>query len=201
MDNGIHNLDKLTDQIYREGIERAEKQSKIIIQEVENNKEKILQDARDEAAKIVSEARREADRLKRSVENELALKGEQFISDLKARILDMLSDKIIKPNTEKVFTDVKFVQSMITGIIKNLKIDGELEVVFPADLEKKLKQSLANSIREMAPNLTISFGDKVDSGFRIARKSDNYQLSFGNEDFIGIFRPYLSEQADKLLFK
>lgn len=201
MDNGMNNLDKLTDQIFKEGIEKAELQSKEIIQEVEANKTKMISEAKEEAEKILAEANREAERLKRSIENELVLKGEQFVSDLKVKIENLLSDEILKTNTKTAFSDPKFVESVIFEVLKHWDINNDVELILPSDLEKKIKDSLTKSIKETAPTLTITYDSNVNSGFRIARKSDNFQISFGTDEFVDIFKIYLSDQANKLLFK
>jgi hypothetical protein len=86
-------------------------------------------------------------------------------------------------------------------VLKNWDIDNEVELILPAELEKKLRDALTKSIKETAPNLTISYETQVSSGFRIARKSDNFQISFGADEFVEIFKVYLSDQANKLLFK
>ena len=201
MTNSISNLEKLSDQIYQEGIEKAEKRSQEIIQEAEAEKEKILDKAQKEAKIIVDEARLEAAHLQRSIENELILKGRQFLSDLKAKIEDLLSDRIIKTNTEEAFADAKFMQSVITEVVKTWDTNEDFILTLPADLEEKLKGSFARSIKELLPNIFITFENVIDRGFRIGKKSDSFHVSFSEEDFVEIFRSYLSEQANQLLFK
>lgn len=201
MTSSISNLEKLSDQIYQEGIEKAEKKSQEILQEANAEKEKILAQARKEAKIIVDEARSEATHLQRSVENELILKGRQFLSDLKAKIIDLLSDKIIKANTQEAFTDVAFMQIVITEVVKTWNTEEDFILILPADLEQKLKGSFTRSIQEMIPNIFITFENVIDRGFRIGKKSDSYHVSFSEEDFVEIFKSYLFEQANKLLFK
>ena len=201
MTSSISNLEKLSDQIYQEGIEKAEKKSQEILQEAEVEKEKMLSQARSEAKSIVEQAKLEATHLRRSIENELKLKGKQFLSDLKAKIEDLLSDRIIKTNTEEAFADAKFMQSVITEVVKTWDTNEDFILTLPADLEEKLKGSFARSIKELLPNIFITFENVIDRGFRIGKKSDSFHLSFSEEDFVEIFRSYLSEQANQLLFK
>jgi len=201
MSNSINNLEKLTDQIYQEGIEKAEKQSKKILQEAEEQKARILKEAKDEAATILKEAKREAQQLKTSIESELELKAKQFLSDLKARIEDVLSEEIVVSNTREALADTKFLQEAIKGILKQWKETDDLELVLPKDLEKKIEGAFSRSIHEIAPNMQIKFDDGLHSGFRIAKKDDHYQISFSDDEFIEIFQSYLSSQTKKVLFK
>lgn len=201
MSNSINNLEKLTDQIYQEGIEKAEKQSQKMLQEAEAEKALILNNAKAEAESILEEAQREAKRLQHSVESELNLKAKQFISDLKAKIEGLLSQKIIETTTKEALADVDFMQSAITDVLKHWKETNDLELILPKGLEDKLKGAFARRIKELTPNMTITFESTLNGGFRIAKKADNYQISFSDDDFIEIFKSYLSEQTNKVLFK
>ena len=90
MSSSISNLEKLTDQIYQEGIEKAKIQSAKMIEEAEAEKAMLLKNAKAKADSILEEAQREANRLYQSVESELQLKSKQFISDLKENIEGLL---------------------------------------------------------------------------------------------------------------
>lgn len=201
MIDGIDNLEKLTDQIYQEGIEKAEKQSKLLLQEAEAEKAEILKKAKAEADGILEEAHREVSRLQKSIKSELELKSKQLISDLKAKIEDLLSHKIIETHTHEALADVPFMQSAISDVLMSWKENDGLELILPKAIEEKLKGAFTQGIKEVAPNLTITFENHLNGGFRIARKADNYQISFSDDDFIAIFRSYLSEQTQKVLFK
>lgn len=201
MSSSINNLEKLTDQIYQEGIEKAEKQSKKVLQEAEAEKAVILQNAKAEADSILEEALREAIRLQKSVESELELKAKQFISDLKVKIEGLLSKKIIENTTKEALADVSFMQSAISDVLKNWKDTNDLELILPKGLEDKLNGAFTRRIKEVTPNMTITFENTLNGGFRIARKAENYQISFSDDDFIEIFRSYLSEQTNRVLFK
>lgn len=197
----INNLEILTEKIYQEGIEKAEKDAKTILAKAETERNEILEKARAESDKIINEAKKEAARISRSTEKELELKGKQLISDLKNEIKSILSDKIIEKNTKGAFADTSFLQSAILEAIKSWQPDEELEIVLPKELEKKLKSTFSKSIGSHAKNLTVTFGDKLTGGFRITEKSGGYQISFTEEDFVALFTPYLNRQIHELLFE
>jgi V/A-type H+-transporting ATPase subunit E len=201
MSNSLDNLEKLTDQIYKEGIEKAEAQSKKMIQEAEAEKALILKNAKAEAEKILEEAERESRRLKLSVESELELKAKQFTSDFKLKIQNLLAQKIVDHTTKEALADVSFMQTIIADVLKHWKNSDEVELILPKKLEGKINGAFKRRIHEVAPNMIIHFESNPNDGFRIARKEDHYQISFSDDDFIEIFKSYLSEQTKKVLFK
>lgn len=201
MSSSISNLEKLTDQIYKEGIEKAKIQSAKMIEEAEAEKAVLLKNAKAKADGILEEAQREANRLYQSVESELQLKSKQLISDLKANIEGLLSEKIVETTTKAALVDVNFMQLAITEVLKHWKDPKDLELILPKSLEDKINTAFAHRIKELAPNMTITFENHLNAGFRIARKEDHYQISFSDDDFIDIFKSYLSEQTNKVLFK
>ncbi len=196
----LSNLDILTDKVYREGIEKAEHDAKEIRSQAEAERKRILDQSRQEAEKTIAEAKREAERITRTVENELQLKGQQFISDLKTQIHNTLAEKILdKPATE-AFENNAFVQSAILEAINSWDPASNLEILLPKNLENKLGGSFDKEVRKRAKNLTIDFDQQLTTGFRISEQGKGYQISFSEDDFIALFTPYLQLQTQRLLF-
>jgi V/A-type H+-transporting ATPase subunit E len=196
----LNNLEKLTNQIYQEGIEKAESQSKELLQEAERKKEAMLSEARQEAEKIIAEAKKESERIKRSTENEVRLKGEQLISDFKVKLLNLLSDKVLAEKTTASLEDTGFLQEIIKETVSHWKSSKELELVLPEKLEKSLSKGFLSGIKKELPNLEIVFSNRIKGGFRINKKDEGYQVSFSDEDFVLLFRSYLTDQTEKILF-
>jgi V/A-type H+-transporting ATPase subunit E len=196
----INNLDILTDKVYKEGIEKAQQDSKAILAKAEDERAEILQAAHDEAQKTIGEARREAERITRTVKNELQLKGKQLISDLKTEIHQLLSQKILAKSTHSAFVDVDFVKSAILEAIRTWQPNSSLEIVLPREMEVKLEDVFHQSLREYAKNFTITFNDKLTEGFRITERDQGYQIAFSDKEFLALFTPYLEHQTELLLF-
>ncbi|MEM9297639.1 MAG: V-type ATP synthase subunit E [Bacteroidota bacterium] len=196
----INNIEKLTDKIYQEGVEKAQKESKEIISSAEVECNRILEEARKEAKSIVAKAEQEAAKTIRSTENELKLKGKQFISDLQDEIRTLLSSKILKNGTSAAFADAAFLKSAILEAIGFWKSSDDLELILPQELEKKLDKAFQGSIKEHTQNLTVSFNDKMSSGFTIVDKEESYQISFSENEFIMLFGSYLTDKTNQVLF-
>ncbi|MEQ9300638.1 MAG: V-type ATP synthase subunit E [Cyclobacteriaceae bacterium] len=197
----VSNLDILTDKIYREGIEKAEKDSKAILDKAEVKRTELLEAARSEAQKTIAQAQREAARISRTVENELLLKGKQLISDLKSEVHQVLTQKVLTRSTKAAFADTEFLKSAILAAIDTWQPTNDLEVVLPKELEDKLEGAFHQSICDHAKNLTITFSNKLTGGFRIAEKDQGYQIAFSDEEFIALFKSYLDHQTEQLLFR
>lgn len=196
----INNLEKLTDQIYQEGIEKAEKESQKIVSTAKTKYNHILEEASAEAKRIVTKAEQESVKIKRSTENELQLKGKQLISDLQNEIQALLSSKILENNASEAFIDVSFIQSAILEAISSWKSSDGLELILPQELEGKLSKAFEGSLKKQIENLTITFNNKISSGFRIVNKADSYQIAFSKDEFVMLFRSYLSDRTNQLLF-
>ena len=196
----INNLDLITDKIYHEGIERAEKDSKAIISKSETQATRIMDEAKNEAHEVLASAQREANRVKNSIENELRLKGKQLIADLKSEVHKVLSQRILEKGTKQALADVLFLQSAIKQAISSWNPEDELELVLPSKIEDEIEQAFYQSIRKQAKDLTITFSNRLTQGFRITEKKNGYQISFSEEDFNLLFSSYLQRQTFQLLF-
>ncbi len=197
----LNNLNSLTEKIYQEGIEKAEEESKKILQRAQKQSEEIVNKARLEADKLLVEATGKADKLAKSTEMELQLKSKQMVNDLKKEIESMLSDRILTHTIEKGFDQIGFLQDAIVEAIKSWEPAKELELTLPKTLEKDLKDKLDASIGNNMSNLRITFGDRLKKGFLIINKSEGYELSFSDQEFVELFTPYLSERVRTLLFE
>jgi V/A-type H+-transporting ATPase subunit E len=197
----INNLDILTNKIYQEGIEKAQKESKEILSKAEADRGQILEAANIEAKKMITNAEKEAARITRSMEKELQLNGKQLLSDLKNEIQNMLSKKILKTNIKAAFIDVLFLQDVIIEAIKSWDPTDDLELILPRKLENKLDIAFTKSISDHIINLAITYDNSLKGGFVIIKKSDAYKVSFSEEDFVALLAPYLSKQVNALLFK
>ena len=196
----INNLNKLTDKIYQEGIEEAKMDSLKILSQAEAEARKLLDNANNEARGIVALAKKEAQKIARSTEKEVQLKGMQLISDLKEAIQNTLSKKILVKDAKDAFADDSFLKSCILEAISSWKPSDDLELVLSKELESKLEAGFLQSTVQHFRNLTITFNNRLDKGFRIIEKTEGYQISFSEDDFIILFSSYLNKQTRDLLF-
>lgn len=196
----VNNLDKLTDRIYQEGIQKAKDESSKILDEARKERDKIINEAQKEAENIRSKANSDADKTRQSISKELEIKKQQIISELKNEIEHLLSDRIIKTQTGDLYVDENFLRKAIFEVIDHWKKKEELEVVLPEHLAENLKKALTNSLKKELPEIEIHFNGRLTNGFRILKKPEEYLISFSEEDMINLFKSYLSQQTQKMLF-
>lgn len=196
----VSNLDKLTEKIYREGLEKADRKAEEIIREAEKEKETIIQEANAEAERIITSAKKEAALEMRSAESEVKLKGKQIVSDLKNEINRLLTSKVLDKNIQESFSDQKFLQSLILEIAGHWKSGDELELILPEKSKEKVGKAFEKNIHDHLSNLTITFNDRLTNGFRISKKSDTYEITFSEDDFVELFGAYLKEKTRAFLF-
>lgn len=196
----LTNLDKLTEKIYQEGLSKADEQSKEILKEAEKQAAQIIDEARAKADELINTAKKTIERDTRSAESEIKLKGKQLVSDLKHEINHLLREKIIDHNIRESFGDQEFLKSLIIEIAGYWKSEGELELRLPAKIKEKVDGALERGIAHHIDNLAVNFSDRFSDGFRIARKSDSYVITFSEDDFIELFSSYLKEKTRTLLF-
>ena len=200
MTQQVSNLDKLTEKIYREGVEKADLEAEEIVKKAAQEKEKIIAEASSEAERIIASAKKTASLEARSAESEIKLKGKQLVSDLKGEINRLLTLQILDNNIRESFSDQKFLQSLILEIAGHWRSGEELELVLPEKLKEKVGKAFEKNISEHIDKLVITFNDRLTSGFRISRKADTYDITFSEEDFIELFSAYLKEKTSQYLF-
>jgi len=194
------NLDTLTQKIYREGIEKAENEASDIIKKAQVEADTIVEDARKQAENIVTGAKKDAEQLGRKSEGEIKLKSLQMVSDLKKQVKDLIKDRIIKEKINEATMDTEFLQSVILEMVADWKKSDSAEIVFSENLKSKLNKNLDQAISKSLSEITITFSDTLSTGFRISRGSDNFQITFTEEDFTELFSQYLDSRTTQLLF-
>ena len=195
------NLEQLTEKIYREAIEKAEKEAEEIVNSAKARAKQIIADAKEEAEhKILAKARKEAELLKTSTESELQLSGKRLISDLKREITNMISDKILTQNIKGVFLNEAFFKEILLEIIKHWGKEDIIQLHLPKSLRDKVIKGFDQAIAAHVKDLKITFDDRISGGFRISKEDDSYQISFTDDDFIAFFQTYLNNKTREILF-
>lgn len=198
-------IQELTDKIYREGIEKAEKKAEELVKNAEKKASKIISDANQQAEKILQEARNQAAELKRNTEAEIKLSGQQALSAIKQQILDMVTAKVIEDSTTKTLSDPSVVKDFVSTIVKNWKADANeapsLEVLLPSQKKDELKKVFEKGGSDLLKKgLKLNFSNNIKSGFRIGPVEESFRISLTDEDFQELFKEYLRPKTREYLF-
>jgi V/A-type H+/Na+-transporting ATPase subunit E len=198
-------IQELTDKIYREGVEKGEKQAEKIVSDAKEEADRILSDARNEAGKIIADAKEQAKELKRNMESEIRLSGSQAVASVKQQILDLVTAKVVGESTTKALTDPEAMKEYITQVISNWKIaEGQaphLEILLPevrrTELENALISGISNSLKS---GIDFKFSKSLKAGFQIGPAEGAFKISLTDEDFNEFFKEYLRPKTRVFLF-
>jgi V/A-type H+-transporting ATPase subunit E len=197
----IKNLDSLADEIYQEGIAKAQAESESIIAKAKEEARKIREEAQIEADEQKRKAETETLRLQSSVENEMKVKSRQAISDLRTQIESMLLSTTLDQEVGDAFDDQKFIQELILKATSHWAEKAELELDLPDEMQQKIHDFLQQKLKDRLANLTIKPVKELKKGFVVEDRKEGYFISFTDEDFQHFLAPYFSRQLEKILFE
>jgi len=197
-------IDKLTEKIYNEGIEKAKNEAKNIISEAEKNAEEILANAKKEANKIKSDAEKDQENLKNEVNAELKMASDQVIENLKQQVTDIIVANTLDKSLDKSLNGAEFLQSIIVSLVSNWDVNSgknDISILLPKDKEKEFTKSFTDSLlKELNNKVEINFDKGFKEGFIIEPKDGNFKISFTKNDFINFFKSHLKPKIREILF-
>jgi len=201
-----NSIEKLTQQIYQEGVEKAEARAKEILDEASEKARNLVDEAKLKAAAIVAEAEKNALELKQKNEAEMRLSARQSLGALKQSITDLISWKINFDPVSEAFQDKVFVQKLIEKLIsywlENFGKEQRLRLLLPEDDYNEYLEFIEHRAKTvMSDNITIAFKGKMKEGFQIEAADLGFKVSFTAEDFENYFSAFAKPKVYKLLFE
>ncbi len=198
-------LQELTEKIYQEGVENANKEADKIVSEAKKEAGAILSKAKKDAESTLEKAKKESEDLKKNSLSELRLAARQAISDLKQEIAGLIESASIKPETKKAFKESTFTKDIIQTIVKNWNPKSDepvdLKVLLPEEKQKEFESYFTEKAKDLLDKgLTVEFDEKIKGGFKIGPKDGSYVVSFSDEDFGHFFTLYMRPRLIEMLF-
>ena len=199
-------LEKLTKQIYDEGIAKAEEKAKQIITAAEEEKRKILRSARKESEDIIAVAHKKADELKNMVDSEMRMATQQSLALLRQKITELISVKVSKGAADGIFDDTEFLRKILEIVMKEWLGSGcrrgqEFYLMLPGKLQKEIQDHFfVKGKQELDKSLKIEFDEKIKSGFVISPEDGSYRIGFTEDDFKALIQYFLRPRMKRFLF-
>lgn len=199
-------LEKLTKQIYDEGIAKANLQAQEMIKAANEEKKKILRAARKEAEDIISLASRESEETKNMVNSELRMATQQSLALLRQKISELIAVKVTNNAVEGFFDDSEFLKKILEIVMKEWIGSGcrrgqEFYLKLPIKVQKDIQEHFfAKGKQELDNGLEIEFDEKIKSGFVISPKDGSYRIGFTEEDFKSLIKYFLRPRMKQFLF-
>ena len=196
-------LKKLTEQIYNEGVVKANKEAEEIINDAKNKANVIINGANKRAKEIVEQAQVDSEDIRKKVNTELESTANQSITAIKQSIANVLINNAIDKPLKDVFNDKNFLKDMILTMFKNWDINkeqGDFNILFPEKL--KLDEFIQSELQSSLKNkITFKPSKSVENGFIIEPKDSSYKISFTEEDFNNFIKDYIRPRTFELLYK
>jgi len=197
-------LQRFTDRIYRDGVERARAEAETLLREAGEKRDEIIREAVVEGRAIVEEGRKEVEALRLKTEAELTLAARQTENTLKQRAVTFLANSILNEEVGKSLKDEVLLSKLILKAMDAWTASGEipnLSLILPDALEREFFLDLQVALKkQINQGLSISFSDKIGSGFKFESKDKTYNLSFTDKDFEEFFRSFMKEKTRTALF-
>lgn len=197
-------LEELTDRLYKEGVEKANKEAEKVLSDAKKKADEIVKEAQQNAEEIEKKAQAEADDLKKRVETEVRQASLQTIRSLKQDITGMVTMKAVQGPVKESFNDTEFVKKIIEAAISNWspeKGNATLELLLPEKEKEVLEEYFQkNTSKILSDGLTIKSDPSMKAGFKLGPADGSYKISFEEEDFENLFKTYLRPKTVEMLF-
>ncbi len=197
-------LQELTEKIYKEGVDKANKEAEDIVNQAKKEAEKIVQDAKKEADQTVDQAQKDAEELKRKVQAEVKQASFQTLRTVEQNITNLISSKVVDEPVKKSFQDQEFMKKLIQDVIKNWDASNpqsDLSLILPEKGQQGLVDYFKSSAKKLIDGeLDVTVDSKIKAGFKIGPADGSYQVSFKEEDFENLIKYYLRPKTVEFLY-
>ena len=195
----MEKIQELTEKIYHEGVEKGQQEADRLIAEAKAQAEKIVAEAKEQAQAIENVAKRKATELETNTKNELKLYTGQDLNALKSEVANVLTDKVVGQDVEKLVQDKDFLGKFAVSLAE--KWTGNEPAVISAKDAEGLKTYFMKHAKDLLDKgVRIEKVNGIDTLFTIQPEDGSYKVQFGKEEFETYFKAFLRPQLVDMLF-
>lgn len=195
----MEKIQELTEKIYHEGVEKGQQEADRLIAEAKAQAEKIVAEAKEQAQAIENVAKRKATELETNTKNELKLYTGQALNALKSEVANVLTDKVVSQDVEKLVQDKDFLGKFAVSLAE--KWTGNEPAVISAKDAEGLKAYFMKHAKDLLDKgVRIEKVNGIDTLFTIQPEDGSYKVQFGKEEFETYFKAFLRPQLVDMLF-
>ena len=189
----------LTDQIYREGVEKGNEEAQRLVSNAREEAAKIIEDARKEAEAIVAAARKAATETTENTQSELKLFAGQAVNALKSEITSLLTNQVVTKAVKDFVGDKDYLNKFIVSLAGQWVAYAPI-VISTTDAEGLKKFFAANAKDVLDKGVKIEQVNGNKTLFTISPADGSYKVNFGEEEFENYFKEFLRPQLVEMLF-
>ncbi len=193
MSTNFQNLDRLSESLYQELIEKAESEIAVLKEEAAKEREQLLHEAKVKAEAFFKEEERKLKQIEQAQINEVRQRALQIKQDLQNEIINLIHQDSIAPALMRNISDQELMQSLVLKLVEGLN-EGNYQLIIPIELSKEWEAFVS----EKLTNMELVKGDNLK--FKLIDKEGGFQLAFGEAEFNALFREYLNEELYQSLF-
>ncbi|MBP5171684.1 MAG: hypothetical protein ILP04_06485 [Bacteroidales bacterium] len=195
----MNTIQDLTDQLYREGVEKGNQEAEKIIASAREKEAAILSEARQQADDILSAAKKQAEELDKNTKAELRLFAGQSLEALKSEVVNLLNDKVVSDSVKEATASKDFMPNLLLTFVKNWAAQGDL-VIETADAKALTAFFQAKAADVLKQGLEIKQVNGLDTDFVLAPADGSYKIQLGKQDFVEYFKEFLRPKLVEMLF-
>lgn len=191
-------LEKLIEQLRKEGIEAAQKEADAVLDKARKEAAAIKAAAGKEAETMKKAAEKEANRFRENSERAIQQAGRDAELKLKEQLF-ILFDRVFKREVGDAL-DKDFLQQIIRKVIEQWSADGDFEITLgkqdEAGLEKVLLAGLKKDVKK---GIEIDAGAHIGKGFHIGLKGKDLYYDFTDESIAALLKSFLNKRLNDIL--
>lgn len=195
----MNTIQDLTDQLYREGVEKGNQEAEKIIASAREKEAAILSEARQQADDILSAAKKQAEELDKNTKAELKLFAGQSLEALKSEVVNLLNDKVVSDSVKEATASKDFMPNLLLTFVKNWAAQGDL-VIETADAKALTAFFQAKAADVLKQGLEIKQVNGLETDFVLAPADGSYKIQLGKQDFVEYFKEFLRPKLVEMLF-
>lgn len=198
MDNKIQ---EITQQLYREGIEKAEIEAAQILQLAQEQATAIVQQAEEGKQRLLAQAQLQATELTKRTHAELRLVINQALQKLRQNISQLIRQQALDVPLTHALQDPQALVGLLDTVINHLYLNeqGQLHIQLNAAQEDTIRTYLNGKIGEtLEKEPFIKPDDSINAGFKIGRVGENYVISFTDDDFTAYISQFMHPEIAKI---
>lgn len=195
----MEKIQELTEKIYHEGVEKGQQEADRLIAEAKAQAEKIVAEAKEQAQAIENVAKRKATELETNTKNELKLYTGQALNALKSEVANVLTDKVVGQDVEKLVQDKDFLGKFAVSLAEKWT-GNEPAVISTKDAEGLKAYFMKHAKDLLDKGVRIEKVNGIDTLFTIQPEDGSYKVQFGKEEFETYFKAFLRPQLVDMLF-
>ncbi|HBJ77127.1 MAG TPA: hypothetical protein DDY68_04905 [Porphyromonadaceae bacterium] len=193
-------IQELTEQIYKEGVEKGNAEKERIIEDARKEAEEIIKQAKDKAKEILDVATKDSEEVKKKTHIDLKLSSSQALNALKGEIVNVISSRIVEKSLGSAMQKDDFFFQFLMEMAKEW---GKRECIeIGTEQSNELMQFFSSHCKELLDNgLKITHVGEKEGEFSLTPESGNYKILVGEEELKNYFISFLRPQLVEMLFK